>query len=449
MHRSLVGGFVQRLTVAFVAGHEVALLKVRIPPTAAGVSPGENAVVVLAASHGLALLDGPSATLLRDAMRGAPSPNQPRWRARMEGGRVVAMSRKGLEVAHAERTSIGVADRGPSLQLGDGTLGALEGTADVDLLAGGRTIVEALGARGMDNARSQLRQALRAALSRIERRIAAVTADLDRTVAADAMAERAQLFVATAASAPRGALEITATDWSTGEPKTVRMPLDPARGAAEQIGAMFKRARRLKDGARIARARLEGSETARSKLRAILAQLEAPAGDSGPHIEALTREAHEAAPRDFRQMPSIQASPSRPRAKQLPPPPYRAFAAASGARILLGRSGTHNDELTFHVARPHDLWLHVRGRAGAHVVVPLDRGSNCPSDVLIEAAHLAAHFSDARDEERVEVEYTPRKYVRKPHGGVAGLVLVSREKVLVLRRSESIVRRLLEREIER
>jgi predicted ribosome quality control (RQC) complex YloA/Tae2 family protein len=68
---------------------------------------------------------------------------------------------------------------------------------------------------------------------------------------------------------------------------------------------------------------------------------------------------------------------------------------------------------------------------------------------LIEAAHLAAHFSDARDEERVEVEYTPRKYVRKPHGGVAGLVLVSREKVLVLRRSESIVRRLLEREIER
>jgi predicted ribosome quality control (RQC) complex YloA/Tae2 family protein len=83
------------------------------------------------------------------------------------------------------------------------------------------------------------------------------------------------------------------------------------------------------------------------------------------------------------------------------------------------------------------------------VVVPLDRGSNCPSDLLVEAAHLAAHFSDARDEDRVEVEYTPRKYIRKPRGSEAGAVLVSREKVLLLRRSESVLRGLLDRELER
>jgi len=45
-------------------------------------------------------------------------------------------------------------------------------------------------------------------------------------------------------------------------------------------------------------------------------------------------------------------------------------------------------------ARGHDLWLHAKGRTGAHVVVPLDKGHTCPAEVLIDAAHLAAHFSD-------------------------------------------------------
>jgi predicted ribosome quality control (RQC) complex YloA/Tae2 family protein len=83
------------------------------------------------------------------------------------------------------------------------------------------------------------------------------------------------------------------------------------------------------------------------------------------------------------------------------------------------------------------------------VVVSLDRGAGCPSDVLIDAAHLAAHFSDARDEDLVEVEYTSRRYVRKPRGSEPGLVVVTREKVLVLRRSEIVLRRLLDRELER
>ncbi len=450
MHRSPVGGFVQRLSVAFVAGHEVALLKVRMPAPRGGDARGQNVAVILAASHGLAILDAPTAAHVRDAMHCAPSPNQPRWRARMGGGRVVAISREGLEVARGEQTSRGVGDQGLSLRLDDAKLDVHEGGEDEDLSARGPAIVEALGARGLDTARNALRQALRTALRRVERRIAAVAADLHRMASADSMAEHARLFVAEAARARRGASELTALDWSTGEPKTVSMPLDPAHGAEEQIAAIFKRARRLKDGSNIARARLEASETTRTRLLAIAAQVETPAAaESTSALQALARQARDAAPRDFRQKQSASALSSQSTSRQAPLPPYRVFAAAGGARILVGRSGSHNDELSFRVARPQDLWLHVRSRAGAHVVVPLDRGSNCPSDLLVEAAHLAAHFSDARDEDRVEVEYTPRKYIRKPRGSEAGAVLVSREKVLLLRRSESVLRGLLDRELER
>jgi predicted ribosome quality control (RQC) complex YloA/Tae2 family protein len=116
--------------------------------------------------------------------------------------------------------------------------------------------------------------------------------------------------------------------------------------------------------------------------------------------------------------------------------------------VLVGRGADHNDALSFQVARPHDLWLHAKGYPGAHVIVPLDKGASCPADLLVEAAHLAAHFSGARDEAIVEVEYAPRRYLRKPRGSAPGAVVVDREKVIVLRREEDRLRRLLERETD-
>jgi predicted ribosome quality control (RQC) complex YloA/Tae2 family protein len=93
------------------------------------------------------------------------------------------------------------------------------------------------------------------------------------------------------------------------------------------------------------------------------------------------------------------------------------------------------------------MWLHAKGATGAHVIVRLEKGRSCPADLLVEAAHLAAHFSSARDEGVVEVEYTSRRYVRKPRGSPPGLVVVDREKVILLRREEQTLRRLLESEV--
>src|SRR5690606_31514716 len=113
--------------------------------------------------------------------------------------------------------------------------------------------------------------------------------------------------------------------------------------------------------------------------------------------------------------------------------PYRAFVARSGRRLLVGKGAADNDALTLRVARPHDLWLHAKERTGAHVIVPLDRGHTCPAEDLVDAAHLAAHFSDARDEKVVDVQYAHRRHLRKPKGSPPGFVVVDREKVLVLR----------------
>ena len=115
---------------------------------------------------------------------------------------------------------------------------------------------------------------------------------------------------------------------------------------------------------------------------------------------------------------------------------------------MVGRGAAHNDELTLHVARPRDLWLHAKNWTGAHVVVPLGKGMSCPPDLLVQAAHLAAHFSDARGERTVEVSYAPRRYVRKRKGSAPGAVVVDREKVLLLRKEPATLRRLLESEVD-
>ncbi|MDP9311687.1 MAG: NFACT RNA binding domain-containing protein, partial [Chloroflexota bacterium] len=77
-------------------------------------------------------------------------------------------------------------------------------------------------------------------------------------------------------------------------------------------------------------------------------------------------------------------------------------------------------EVTFRLARPDDLWLHVRDMPGAHVVV--QAAGDVPQRTVDEAAGLAAHFSAARNSTSAEVIVTQRRHVRKIPGGPPGLV---------------------------
>ena len=294
----------------------------------------------------------------------------------------------------------------------------------------------------LEAGRASALRAVKRGTARLARRVEAVRGDLARIGDAEALAQQAQWLVAEAARAPRGARSLTVTDWSSGEAKTIEVPLDPARPARAQVEAMFQRARRLKLGAKVATERLALAERARATLAAIEATV--AGAETLAEVDAAVAAARAAAPKDVK----IEAVPpgggrSRAQAKS---PPFRTFHARAGARILVGRGAAQNDLLTFQVARPHDLWLHAKGYAGAHVIVPLAKSQTCPGDVLADAAHLAAHFSDARDEAVVEVQYVARRHLRKPRGSAPGLVVVDREKVIAVRIEPGVLRSLLEGE---
>jgi len=113
--------------------------------------------------------------------------------------------------------------------------------------------------------------------------------------------------------------------------------------------------------------------------------------------------------------------------------PYRSFLH-EGFEILVGKGEQDNDHLTFDVAEPHDLWLHVGGGTpGSHVVVRNPEQLEVPRAVLEVAAQAAAWFSKARSSSKVEVHYCSASEVRKPRGAPAGLVELRRWKSLRVR----------------
>ena len=103
----------------------------------------------------------------------------------------------------------------------------------------------------------------------------------------------------------------------------------------------------------------------------------------------------------------------------------------SGARILIGRSPTENADLTFHVARPNDLWFHAQRVPGAHVILQRDDRDAPTEDDIARAAALAAHHSKAQASGSVAVDYTQRKHVRKQKDAPPGLVWYTNFKTVV------------------
>ncbi len=107
----------------------------------------------------------------------------------------------------------------------------------------------------------------------------------------------------------------------------------------------------------------------------------------------------------------------------------RRFDSPDGMEILVGRSASDNDVLTFKIAAQKDFWMHVAGESGSHVVVRNPDGLDAlPRGTLRYAAALAAGYSKAKNAGKVAVHVARVKDVRKPKGLPSGKVTLSRYK---------------------
>lgn len=119
------------------------------------------------------------------------------------------------------------------------------------------------------------------------------------------------------------------------------------------------------------------------------------------------------------------------------------FVSSTGADIYVGKNNRQNDELTLRFASPNDIWMHAKNIPGSHVIVK--GAGEQDTAAMTEAALLAAYYSRARGSENVAVDYTPRKYVKKPAGAKPGMVIYTTNKTAYVTPSEEAVAGLKER----
>lgn len=98
------------------------------------------------------------------------------------------------------------------------------------------------------------------------------------------------------------------------------------------------------------------------------------------------------------------------------------YISSDGFHMYVGKNNFQNDELTFQFAEGGDWWFHAKNMPGSHVIVKAG-GAELPDRTFEEAGRLAAHYSGATDANKVEIDYTLRKNVKKPGGGKPGFVI--------------------------
>ena len=122
----------------------------------------------------------------------------------------------------------------------------------------------------------------------------------------------------------------------------------------------------------------------------------------------------------------VKDTASRRQMKALPPSEPMRFTSRDGTAILVGKNNVQNERLTFS-AQGDEWWLHVKDMPGSHVIIK----SVSPSqETLLEAARLAARYSKGASSSNVPVDYTQRRYVKKPGGSKPGFVIYTHQKTL-------------------
>ena len=126
----------------------------------------------------------------------------------------------------------------------------------------------------------------------------------------------------------------------------------------------------------------------------------------------------------------------------------RRYPTDGGLEIWVGRNDAGNDFLTTRLAAGNDLFFHLDGAPGSHVILCVEGSAEPPPESLLDACELAVHFSKQKNAGRADVHVVPIKQVKKPKGAKPGLVYVTGGRSLHLRREEARLERLLASRIE-
>lgn len=276
----------------------------------------------------------------------------------------------------------------------------------------------------------ELIKTVRTLRDRQRRKLSSQQEELARSTGREEIKKEAGLITANMYRLKRGDSALVCEDFYDPACPTVTVVLDPLKTPQANAAALYREYNKLKAAEEHLTALIAEGEGKLDYLNSVLDELER--AESERDISVIRGELVSAG--FLRRKNGGKTERAKPLA------PFK-FVSDDGFEILVGRSNAQNDELTGKLARRTDYWLHVQKIHGSHVIIRCD-GLEPPKSTLMQAASLAAYYSQGRESGKTAVDYTMVRNVRKPSGALPGKVIYTEYKTLLVSPDEALAERL-------
>ena len=251
------------------------------------------------------------------------------------------------------------------------------------------------------------------ALEKLKRKIKKQEQELADALSGEKYKLYAQLLTAYLYQIPNHADKITLPNFYDDE-KPITISLKPELSPSDNAARYFRRYNKTKTARDAIQCHLSENRAELTYLENLCYSLET--ADNSKDLEIVREEAISAGYLKDRNNPKGKR---RKIADALPPREivYQDY------KILIGRNNKQNDKLTLKIADKDDIWLHTKDIPGSHVIIKCHGGKEIPPEVITKGAALAGYFSKAKEADKVPVDFTKVKHVKKPNGAKPGMVI--------------------------
>ena len=247
------------------------------------------------------------------------------------------------------------------------------------------------------------------ARDRMRRKLAMQEKDYAATQNRDELRICGDLITANLYRMERGQSKLTCENFYDENCAAITIPLDPLLTPQQNAAKYYKRYNKAKTAEKHLREQMEIARRDLEYLESVLEEIDK--AELEQDFNDIRDELREAG---FlrRQGKKEIRRPAKP----------REFRTSTGYRVLVGRNNRQNDKLTMKDADHRDIWLHTQKIHGSHTILCTE-GKAMDDSTIVEAAKIAAYYSQARESGNVPVDYTPVKNVKKPAGARPGMVV--------------------------
>lgn len=274
---------------------------------------------------------------------------------------------------------------------------------------------------------NSLMQTLKTTLKRTKKKLMKQQNILDDSTNSDKYRLYGELLTAYQAQVLKGADKVELVNYYSEEGESVTIPLNPEKSANVNAQVYYKKYQKLNRAAKLAAEQVKETQAELDYLESMEISIQ-NCGDISAAKEIID---------EFISQGYIKKTSKKDTRKYKASKP-RHYVSEDGHDIYIGRNNVQNDYITMKFAKAEDIFMHTQKIPGAHVIIKAKEGI-VSKQALNEGAVLAAYFSKAKSSSNVPVDYTLRKYIKKPNGSKPGYVIYSTHATITVTPTKNLI----------